>query len=194
MLVELGLAADEARQRRREASRSSGGRGGGTSCRRIACSSACSSSPGSRPSSLVEQRAGAAVRGERVRLASGAVEREHQLPPEPLAVRMLADERLELVDELGRAAEREVRLDPLLEREQPQLLQALGLEPQRALVAESANGGPRHRSSALAQTIGRRGGPRHAPAPRALVAPALEPVRVDLAPARRRARSPRYRR
>ena len=66
---------------------------------------------------LDERLAGIAVRGERVGLASGAVEREHELPAWPLAQRLRLDERLELGDELGVACEREVGVDPLLERD-----------------------------------------------------------------------------
>ena len=38
---------------------------------------------------------------ERVSLAPGTVEREHVLPPQPLAKRVAGDERLELTDELA---------------------------------------------------------------------------------------------
>ena len=41
-----------------------------------------------------------AVRLQCLRLAAGAVEREHQEPAQPLAVRVLADKRLELGHEL----------------------------------------------------------------------------------------------
>ena len=44
---------------------------------------------------------------------------------------MLGDERLELADELGVTAEREIGLDPLLERGEPQLLQPGDLAPGR---------------------------------------------------------------
>ena len=54
--------------------------------------------------------------GERLRLAARPVEREHQLAAQPLAQRVLRDERLELGDELGVPTEREVGLDPPLER------------------------------------------------------------------------------
>ena len=50
-----------------------------------------------------------------LRLAARAVEREHQLRTEPLAKRMHRNERVELADELGVQAEREIRLDALLD-------------------------------------------------------------------------------
>ena len=63
---------------------------------------------------------------------------------------MLADERLELGDELGVAAEREVGLDPLLECGQAQLLEArdlslregLGREVRKGRSAPKGEGGP----------------------------------------------------
>ena len=64
------------------------------------------------------------VRLEGVGLAAGAVESDEQLPVEALPVRVLHDERLELLDEPRIATGAEVRLDPLLEHEDPQLVQA----------------------------------------------------------------------
>ena len=53
---------------------------------------------------------------ERLGLPARPVQREHQLTAQPLAQRVLRDETLELAHELRVAAEREVGLDPLLER------------------------------------------------------------------------------
>ena len=64
------------------------------------------------------------VGGERVGLAAGPVEREHLLGPEPLAVRMVGGERIELRHERRVAPELEVGVDPLLERGEPELLEA----------------------------------------------------------------------
>ena len=64
-----------------------------------------------------------AVGGERVGLAAGAVEREHQLPAQPLAQRVVLDERLELAHELGVEAAGEVRLDALAQAGQAQVLE-----------------------------------------------------------------------
>ena len=57
-----------------------------------------------------------AVRLERIALPADQVEGAHQLAPQPLAVGMLRDERLELVDERGRGAGGEIGLDPFLRR------------------------------------------------------------------------------
>src|SRR2546423_15281249 len=59
---------------------------------------------------------------ERVGLAAASIVGEHQLRVEALPQRVLRDERLQLGDELRVARERELRLDPLLERREPLLL------------------------------------------------------------------------
>ena len=77
-----------------------------------------------------------AERRERVGVPAGAVEREHLLPAQPLAQRVLGDERLQLPRDVGVAAEREVGLDALLQRQDPQLLEAPDLRLREGLVAE----------------------------------------------------------
>ena len=67
------------------------------------------------------------VRAQRVRLATGPIEREHQQFAGPFAQRILADEGLELGDDVGRAAELDVRRDPLLVRDEPQLVESADL-------------------------------------------------------------------
>ena len=62
-----------------------------------------SSGPGSSPSSSTSSSAALAHHLERVRLAAGAVEREHQLRAQPLAQRVLGDERPQLADQVGGA-------------------------------------------------------------------------------------------
>ena len=71
-----------------------------------------------------EDRAGRAVGVERVRLAAGAVERRHQEATRPFAERMLEDELLQLAHHVGVSPERQVGLDPPLEREHSELLEA----------------------------------------------------------------------
>ena len=63
------------------------------------------------------------VGAEGVGLAVAAVQREHQLRPQALAVRILGHEALEVADDLRVAAEREAGLGELLERRGPQVLQ-----------------------------------------------------------------------
>ena len=75
---------------------------------------------------LVEDDPGTLVGGEGVRLTLSAVEDEHELRPEPLSIWVVANEALELVDQLRPTAERKIGLYALLERKQTQFL-----EPQR---------------------------------------------------------------
>ena len=60
---------------------------------------------------------------ERSRLPLAAVQSEHQLGTESLPVGVLADERLELPDQLGMAAERQLCLVEILDRGHTQVLQ-----------------------------------------------------------------------
>ena len=65
---------------------------------------------------VAQERAGPLVHGEPFRLASRPVERHHQLRVEMLPKRMLGSESFELGNECQLTAEREVRLDSLLDR------------------------------------------------------------------------------
>ena len=85
---------------------------------------------------LDERRARVAVGLERLGLAPGAVQREHPLRVQPLAQRVLGDERLELADHLGVPAGREVGVDRHLGRAQPQLLEPADLGGGERLVGD----------------------------------------------------------
>ncbi len=85
---------------------------------------------------LHEYLAPCAVHLERVGLTAGAVEREHQLRPQPLAQRVRAYERLEVADEGRVLADREPRLGLLLEEDEPELLEPRDLLLRERLVAE----------------------------------------------------------
>ena len=91
-----------------------------SSWRRIARSSSCSSAPGLDAELVDERLAGAAVGLERVGLPA---RRGRARASAARAARSrngsLRDERLELGDERGVAAERELRVDPVLERSEP---------------------------------------------------------------------------
>ena len=88
------------------------------SCRRIACSSCCSAWPGSIPSSSTSFASCLAVDAQRLRLATGAVEREHAAGR--AAVRA-TDASRSATRARRRAAcvlaERELGIDPLLDRD-----------------------------------------------------------------------------
>ena len=86
---------------------------------RICCSSSRRAGPGSSPSSSREQPSRPSERVEGVCLAPGAVKREPELGVEPLVERMLGDQQLELPDEIGMTAERELRVDEILVRREP---------------------------------------------------------------------------
>ena len=103
--------------------RSDGSTASAGSCRRIACCSSCSSGPGSRPSSSRIAWRARRNASSAACLPIAPVEGEHQLPAEPLAASVLRDQRLELGNKIAMAAERQVGVDPVLERGQPQLLQ-----------------------------------------------------------------------
>ena len=62
---------------------------------------------------LDEPEARRLVDVERVGLATGAVEGEHELPAQTLLQRVVGGEEFELADQLGVLAEREVGLDAL---------------------------------------------------------------------------------
>ena len=76
---------------------------------------------------LDERRPGLPVRLQRVRLAAGAVQREHPLRVQRLPQRLLEHEPLELADHLAVPAGGEVELDRQLDGRQPQLLQPADL-------------------------------------------------------------------
>jgi hypothetical protein len=88
----------------------------------------CRSRPGScwrlDPETVHERFARRLIGGESLCLPARPVERQHQLRAEALAQRVLGDERLDLADQRGSAAECEIGLDPALEHRQPQLLEA----------------------------------------------------------------------
>ena len=76
---------------------------------------------------LVERRAERAVRRQRVGLAAGAVQREHEQPPGALAQRVRRDEPLELGHERAVLAAGQVGVDAVLQGAEAQVLQARAL-------------------------------------------------------------------
>ena len=80
---------------------------------------------------LGEHAPGLAVSLERVGLAAAAIEREHQLPPQPLPERVLLERRSKRGDDLAMVSERERRLELLFERVDSKRLEPprLGAEP-----------------------------------------------------------------
>ena len=74
--------------------------------------SAASRSPGLKPQLAGEPAPRALIGLERVGLAAGPVQRQHQLTPEALLERMLAGEILELGDQLARRPGGQIGVDP----------------------------------------------------------------------------------
>ena len=94
---------------------------------------------------LDEQPPRLAIDLERLGLATRAVERLHERRSQPLAERMLADERLDLTDELCEATEREVGFDPPLERRQAELFEAKNLRLRERFVRRGRRAAARAR-------------------------------------------------
>src|SRR4029450_4087456 len=106
---------------------------------------------------LVDKRAAAGLEDrERLRLATGAVEREHQLGAPPLPGRVVVDDRPGLPYALGVAPELEVDVDSLLEDARPQLLEPGDLGLREALVGKVGKGSPAPQRDGLAADRPRR--------------------------------------
>jgi hypothetical protein len=134
-----------------------------------------------RQSELVAQEpARLPVGGERIGLAAGAVQREHQLSSQPLLQRRGGDQPLQLHDDLGSTAERKLRVDPLHIRRQTQLLQApdLGVQLVDPRKAGERRAAPQVEGLAQPRRGGRRVGMREQRA--ALLDQPLEHHRVEL--------------
>ena len=136
-LLDLRLAADERRRRSRQVAPRAAGRIGErrvlTQDRRLQRAQRLARL---QPELLDQQRAPAAVDLQRLGLATGAVEREHQLTARAFAQRLRGDELLQVGQRLGVTAASQPPLRELLARAVAQLVQARDLGPQRSLVAE----------------------------------------------------------
>ena len=125
--------------------------------------------------------AGRPVGAERFGLPPAAVQGEHQLPVQALAQRVHRDQRLELADDVGVTAQRQVGLDPVFGRAEPELLQPPGLHLRERLAAEVAEGGAAPELKRRAQARGSRSRLVRRELAAALPDQPLEPVRVELA-------------
>ena len=86
---------------------------------------------------LVAQPVAEVVRGaQRLGLPARAVEREHQLAAEPLAQRMIDEERFELADDLFVVADPQLGVDARLDRDDVQLVEPDRLRPDPFRVGE----------------------------------------------------------
>ena len=85
------------------------------------------------PQLVHKSRSGTAKGFERLRLASGPVEREHLEPAQALPQRVLGDERVDLSQHGGVVAAGEARLQSAIDHEQAQLLKTGGRPLQEGL-------------------------------------------------------------
>ena len=126
---------------------------------------------------LVEERAARVLVGaQRFRLATCAIEREQLLCSEPLAQRVLDDERLDLADHAVVVAECDLGVDQLLLCNEVQLLEPRRLVLRERLVCHLDQGRPPPQLEGCAQelcTLSRLFVPRRTQV-------ALEPERIDL--------------
>lgn len=110
------------------------------------------------PELLGEEAPSLAIHRECLRLPAGAVEGDDQLAAQALAQRMRGDEPLELADEVVVFAEREVGVDPILERGQPSLFEALRFRGRERFEREIRKRRAAPQRERLVQESGRRGG------------------------------------
>ena len=106
------------------------------------------------PELLHERPSRGLVGGERVRLPARPVQRQHQLAAQPLPVGVLAHQPLEIANHLRLPAERQLRLDPPLDRADVQLFQAGDLRLRERVVPKVAQRRPPPQRQRLAQPPG----------------------------------------
>ena len=88
---------------------------------------------------IVQERPACVLVGlEGVGLAAGAIERQHELPAQPLVERVVVDERLELADHVAVSAEFELRVDQVLPCREAKLFEALDLAGRERLIGQIA--------------------------------------------------------
>ena len=83
--------------------------------------------PGVDAELLDQDRAGPLVGQQRIGLPTRAIQRQHELRPQPLPQRLLADQPLQLGHQLPMTPQPQLRLDPILQGDQPELGQAVAL-------------------------------------------------------------------
>ena len=131
---------------------------------------------------LVDQRPARVLVGlQRVSLPVRAIEGQHQLRPQPLAVGMLVDERFQLTDELAMAAERELRLDQLFQCRDPQVVEPRDVALRERLVGEIREGRAAPQRERVLEQRERALGPTGPQRRPALAGESLEPVRIEAA-------------
>ena len=116
---------------------------------------------------LPQQLARLPVHRQRVSLPAGPIQREHQLPAQPLLQRVGGDQRLDLPDQLTVGSQRQIGLDPVLQRRQPRFLQPCDRSLRERLVRELGKRLSPPQPQRRAQPLLSRGPHRRRPAPAA---------------------------
>ena len=116
---------------------------------------------------------------ERLRLAIGTVEGEHELPSEPLAKRLRGDQGLQLRDHIGVAPEIQVGADPLLDGPETHLLEAGDVAPRKRAIREFFERRAAPEPDRISQCVGCLR-PSRRPGPATLGQETLEPGRIEL--------------
>ena len=159
--LELALAADQRVRRDRER-----GCGGPFAGPELECRVLLQDEPFERtqlrprlePELVVQAPPQRRVALERVRLAAGAVEREHHELLEALAKRVLVRDHLRLGEQRVVVSEAEPRVEPLLERHETQLLQPVRLPAREVVVGNiGVRRAAPERQRALRESRGERG-------------------------------------
>ena len=136
--------------------------------------------PRFEPDLLAQPSADVRVVLQRLRLPTAAVERDHRLSLQPLAVRVLARNPENLGEHLLMSPEVELRVDPLFHGHKTKLLQPLGLARRDLLVGQVPVRAPAPETEGPVGERGREGGVSGAPSCSALAEKALEACRVEL--------------
>ena len=182
-LVEVTLAAHERCRRHGKARRRRGslrGRGEFGVVLEDPSLQLAQARPRFEPDLLAQPSADVRVVLQRLRLPPAAVERDHRLSLQPLAVRVLARNPENLGEHLLMSPEVELRVDPLFHGHETKLLQPLGLARRHLLVGQVPVRAPAPETEGPVGERGREGGVSGAPSCSALAEKALEACRVEL--------------
>ncbi len=178
-VVELALAADKARQRRWKIVALHGRRRGSELLAEDGALQRSQLLARVETEALGEECACAVVRRERLGLALRVVEGEHELAPQALAKRLLGDEALQLGDERSVTAERQLRIDSLLEGDEAKLVQPASLVRDDATIANVRERRALPQRECSSKSIRRKPGSAARECIASFAVEPLEPPRVD---------------
>jgi len=133
----------------------------------MAACSRRSSAPGVDTQLLDQHRPGPLIGQQGIGLPARAVQGHQQLRPQPLPQRLVPDQPLQLGDQLPMATQPQLGLDPILQRTEPQLGQAVGLGHRKFAIQEllerlappQPQRLPQHRPRGLGLACGERAAP-----------------------------------